>query len=90
MGIPYLPGVSKSQARKRKISLLLILQEAGRGEKGQETGATEISTPAHCSRTRPFIPISRGHQISDIPQLDGEVPNMESKISESCKMIQCQ
>jgi hypothetical protein len=30
----------------------------------------------------PFIPISRGHQISDIPQLDGEVLNMESEISE--------
>jgi hypothetical protein len=30
-GIPYLPGVRNSQARKR--SLPLILQEAGRGEK---------------------------------------------------------
>jgi hypothetical protein len=39
--------------------------------RAKESAVPEISTPAHCSRTKPFIPISR-HQISDIPQLDRE------------------
>lgn len=48
--------------------------------KAKESAVPEISTPAHCSRTRPFIPISsRRHQISDIPQLDGELLTMENQ-----------
>jgi hypothetical protein len=80
------PARRDEQPRKKKKSPSDIARSKKRREawlRAKETGATEISTPAHCSRTRPFIPSSRGHQISDIPQLDGEVLNVESEITET-------
>jgi hypothetical protein len=44
----------------------------------------EISTPAHCSRTRLFIPITvRRPHVTDIPQLDGELLTMEDQNAQS-------
>jgi hypothetical protein len=78
----FQPGKAKKKKSPSDIARSRKRREAWL--RAKETTVTEISTPAHCSRTRPFIPVSRGHQISDIPQLDGEVliMGLESQITE--------
>jgi hypothetical protein len=59
-GLPT-PARRDGQPGKKKKSPSDIARRKKRREawiRAKDTGAMEISTPAHCSRTRPFIPCS--------------------------------
>jgi len=89
------PASRAGQPRKKKKSPSDIARSKKRREAwlARRADVPEMSTPAHCSRTRPYTVSSTRNQLtsSDIPQFDGELPTTAVQdLSRPCETSCCE